>query len=311
MPLGIRLTVDFAFKKTFGAPESAPALIGLLNAILDLHEPIERVTILNPFSYQEFADDKQIVLDIRCRDAGGRWFNVEMQVSSSQDLLKRLVYYASSLYVEQLKTGLDYAALSSAITICLHENLLFVDTDQAHHRFQLMDFAAKRVLPDTIEVHTVELTKYDRDERTIATGSKLDQWAFLLMNAQSYEERQLKRLLSGTEFQLAIDTLATIAGKTEDRQMYDQREKARRDYDWGIASARREGFELGREEGQQHGREEGLETGRKEALKSMIQTLQSLLGEAVTSANDLDEQTSSELESIIQRLQQRIASRLK
>lgn len=80
MPLGIKPTVDFAFKKIFGSPENAEALIGLLNAILDLSQPIEEVEILNPFSYQDFEDDKLIVLDVRARDSTGRMLNIEMQV---------------------------------------------------------------------------------------------------------------------------------------------------------------------------------------------------------------------------------------
>ena len=62
MPLGIKPTVDFAFKKIFGSPQNSAALIGLLNAILDFERPIVSVEILNTFSYQEFADDKLVVL---------------------------------------------------------------------------------------------------------------------------------------------------------------------------------------------------------------------------------------------------------
>jgi len=43
MPLGIKPTVDFAFKKIFGSPESVLALIGLLNAVLELADPIVEV----------------------------------------------------------------------------------------------------------------------------------------------------------------------------------------------------------------------------------------------------------------------------
>jgi predicted transposase/invertase (TIGR01784 family) len=96
MPLGIRPTVDFAFKKIFGSPQNSAALIGLLNAILDLKEPIVGVEVLNPFNYQEFAESKLIVLDVRCQDAAGRMLNVEMQVSIIRGLLERMVFYASS-----------------------------------------------------------------------------------------------------------------------------------------------------------------------------------------------------------------------
>ncbi len=50
MPLGIKPTVDFAFKKIFGSPENVSILIGLLNAILDLPRPIVHVEILNRLS---------------------------------------------------------------------------------------------------------------------------------------------------------------------------------------------------------------------------------------------------------------------
>jgi PD-(D/E)XK nuclease family transposase len=50
MPLGIRPTIDFPFKKTFGAEENKIALISLLKAILDLASPIVDVTLLNPFN---------------------------------------------------------------------------------------------------------------------------------------------------------------------------------------------------------------------------------------------------------------------
>jgi hypothetical protein len=59
MPLGIRPTVDFAFKKIFGSPQNSAALIGLLNAILGFEQPIVSVIILNPFSYQESRSKRQ------------------------------------------------------------------------------------------------------------------------------------------------------------------------------------------------------------------------------------------------------------
>ena len=135
MLLGIKPTVDFAFKKIFGSPENVPILIGLLNAILKLANPIVHVEILNPFSYQDFADDKLIVLDIRCRDSAGRWLNIEMQVTVFTGLLQRLVYYACTLYVDQLGAGQNYADLRPAISICLLNKILFRDAAAAASPF--------------------------------------------------------------------------------------------------------------------------------------------------------------------------------
>jgi len=159
MPLGIKPTVDFAFKKIFGSPENTSALIGLLHAVLKPSRQIVDVEILNPFSYPELLVDKQIVLDIRARDSAGRWLNIEMLAAVVPGLLPRLVYYACSLYVDQLQSGCNYAELRPAISICLINNILLRDTPVAHHRFRLLDAEQEREIVDAIEVHTVELAK--------------------------------------------------------------------------------------------------------------------------------------------------------
>ncbi|MCC7338523.1 MAG: Rpn family recombination-promoting nuclease/putative transposase [Pirellulaceae bacterium] len=293
MPLGIKPTVDFAFKKIFGSPENSLALMGLLNAILDLKHPIVAVDIKNPFSYQEFAESKLIVLDIRCRDSSGRWLNVEMQVSVYGGLLERLVYYACSMYTDELSAGGNYATLQPAISICLLNHQIFPGT-QADHRFQMVDLASGRKLAKAIEVHTLELTKYNLDERSISRASKLEQWAFLLLLAQDYDVDQLKALLPGIEFEQAIETIETISFKTEDKLMYDQREKAQRDYEWALSGAREEGLE------------EGMEKGK---LTGTIQTLQELLGDEVSSDSDLKPRSIAELTAELSALQTRLRRR--
>jgi predicted transposase YdaD len=101
-------------------------------------------------------------------------------------------------------------------------------------------------------------------------------------------------LLPGVEFQQAISVVEAIAGKTEDRTMYDQRLKAQRDYQWGLDSAR--------EEGRQEGRQEGELIGK-------IRILQELLGEESSATESLGERTISELSAMLAELQQRLRSR--
>lgn len=306
MPLGIRPTVDFAFKKIFGSPQNSVALIGLLNAILDFEKPIVSVKILNPFSYQEFSESKLIVLDVRCRDSAGRWLNVEMQVSVYAGLIERLVYYACSMYVDQLSKRGNYALAAPSLSICLLNRVLFEQTRQPHHRFQMLDRQSGRELSNAIEVHTLELTKYELDEQSIAGAGKLKQWAFLLLFAQNYNAETLRRLLPGIEFETAITTIEIISAKTKDKQMYDQREKAQRDYEWAISGAREEGREKGREEGREAGREEGLERG---LVAGRIQTLQELLGDVSTTIADLAELHLDALTTQLAALQQRLRDR--
>ena len=306
MPLGIKPTVDFAFKKIFGSPESVLALIGLLNAVLELSDPITDVTILNPFSYKEFTDDKLIILDVRAQDSTGRMLNIEMQVANTGDLKQRMTYYACKLYADQLQSGYDYYVLQPALSICLLSHDLFRETKIPHHRFRFSDLEHGKELGVPVEVHTVELLKYNLDEATIGKASKIEQWAFFLLHADQYDPEQLRALLPGVEFDQAIKVIETIAHKEEDRNMYDQRERAQREYQWGLDGARREAREEGEEIGLVKGREEGREEGK---VIGKIILLQDLLGETITAEADLDKLTETELNRMCAELQERLRTR--
>jgi len=317
--LGINPTVDFVFKKIFGSPENASILVGLLNAVLQTAVPVVDVEILNPFNYQDFKDDKQIILDIRARDSNGRWFNIEMQVAVGAGLLKRLVYYVSSLYSGQLKSGENYVTLQPAVSICFLNSILFSESEVSHHRLRLADPENGVEISDAIEVHTIELTKYNLNVETIASASTIEQWVFFLLFADQNEASRLRELLPAVEIQQAITVLETIAAKTEDRVMYDERQKAILDRQWLIDGAREEaheqGLEQGREEGRKAGRVEGRVEGREEGLEQglvagKIQALQELLGDEPTSTVAMLEYSASELEKMHADLQQRLRNRM-
>jgi flagellar biosynthesis/type III secretory pathway protein FliH len=116
------------------------------------------------------------------------------------------------------------------------------------------------------------------------------------------------------EFQRAIAAVETIAAKTEDRLMYDEREKARRDLQWQLDGAREEGLQLGLQLGREEGRLEGLQEARQEILElsitaGKIQLLQKLLGEAPIATSSLVERPTDELAMLLDDLLQRWQAR--
>jgi predicted transposase/invertase (TIGR01784 family) len=237
-----------------------------------------------------------------------------MQVTIATGLLQRLVYYACTMYIDQLGPGQNYANLRSAISICLLDKRLFRNDRIPHHRFRLADPEHGMEISDSIEVHTVELRKYHLQEETISSAPAIEQWAFFFLYADRYEPERLRELLPGVEFQQAISVVEAIAAKTEDRRMYDQRLKAQRDYQWGLDSAREEGRVEGLEKGRVEGREKGREEGREEGLEKgesigKTQILQQLLGEESNSTESLRERTISELSTMVADLQERLRSR--
>jgi hypothetical protein len=74
------------------------------------------------------------------------------------------------------------------------------------------------------------MAKYRWNAGTISAAPAIDEWAFFFLRGDRYQASRLRALLRGEEFQRAITAVEAIAAKTEDRQMYDQREKALRDH---------------------------------------------------------------------------------
>jgi predicted transposase/invertase (TIGR01784 family) len=312
-PIGIRPTNDFAFKKTFGSPENKVALISLLNAILTLPVPIVDVTIANPYNLQDFQNDKLSILDIRAVDQRGAIYDVEMQLSTHSGLVKRIVFYGCEVYAGQLKAGDDYSKLKPVYSICLLLGQLWDDSPKVHHAFRLEDRDSGRLLLDTLEIHTLELGWYNLQESELATASLLDRWLYWLLHAHQYDAKELGSLFPQPEFQKATDSIDRIAKKTEDKAMYDTREKAIRDQQWILNAARREGHEegeiKGREEGKIKGREEGEIKGREEGEIKLIQTLQEILGGPVSDAAVFQGRSLEQLRAMTEELRKKIQRR--
>ena len=241
MPLGISPINDFAFKKTFGSPENRECLISLLNAVLKPKAPIVDVTIQNAFNRKDFEDDKLSIVDVKAVDSAAAIYHVEVQLRVPMSLPQRAVFYGCELYADQLREGSGYAVLCPVYSIWLINDILWPDTAQFHHAFRLTDAVSGRVLNGTLEIHTIELPKYNTKELELPAGEMLSWWLYWLRHAQDYEAERLLETFPQPAIRQATRTLVRIAEITEDKTMYDAREKAIRDRKWEIDSAKREG----------------------------------------------------------------------
>lgn len=290
MPLGIDPTVDYAFKKLFGDPANNDLLIHLLNAVLTPVSPIVEVLILNPFNEKEFADDKLSVLDIKARDARRAWFNVEMQGKALGWMPQRLSYYNASLFVDQLAEGEHYHTLLPAITICFLKELLFPQVAAPHLRFALSDCEHGVRLSHSLEIHTIELPKYNYEGLSLAATSPLVQWAFFLDRAAGLEPVELKHLLPGREYSKATEIMETIARTPQQRQLYESRRKAEMDYRACLDEALAQ----------------GMEKGERLALVEQVQFLQGLLQEPLSALSEVQAMDLPALRRLCGELKERL-----
>jgi predicted transposase/invertase (TIGR01784 family) len=297
MRIGIRPINDFAFKKIFGTVANKLALISFLNAVLCLGVPIVEVTIANPYNLQDFLDDKLSILDIKAIEATGAIYDIEMQLTIFEGLVQRIVFYGCEMYAGQLNSGDDYAQLNPVYSICLVNGVLWKDAKEVHHSFRLTDQDSGRSLDGTIEIHTLELGMYNLNEADLPNANMLDRWLYWFLHAHEYETDALLRLFPEDAMQLATKTITKIAEITEDKSMYDAREKALRDQQWAINAAHREGKVEGKLEGKLEGKIE------------LVRTLEGILGVAISKPEDLQSIDLDGLQTMIISLQERIRNR--
>jgi hypothetical protein len=125
----------------------------------------------------------------------------------------------------------------------------------------------------------------------------LDCWLYWFLHAHEYEADTLRKLFPQQPIRLATDTIATIAEITENKTMYDAREKAKRDELWRINAAHDAGLL------------EGERKGKLEGEIKLIRTLQGLLGMTPSDDHQLRAMTLPQLEALTAELQDKLRNR--
>ncbi len=281
MKCGIKLTIDYAFKRTFGTEENSNVLMHLLNSILarSLTSPIVELTLLNPFSGKEQLDDKLTIFDIRARDQLGREFIVEVQLYEQRYLPERLVYYWAKEYAGQLVEGDDYKLLKPVFVVCITETTLFDGATKAHSRFQLVDASQNLTLTPHLEVHVIELQKFALKLDELHNDE--ERWLYYIQNSEDYDSESLPTSLASVpEIRQATETLTMVAHTPTEREIYEAKLKALRDERSRLSTA----FDRGIEQGIERGIVKGIEQGRVQEARNNIQQLGQLILGPLTAA---------------------------
>jgi len=287
--LEIDPTVDYAFKRLFGSAGNTSLLIDLLNAIVT-GPPVRDVTLLNPFTEKEFADDKQAVFDIRASDQGGRRFAVEMQRVVPWYFPKRVLFNWGSAYTEQMLQGDYHATLMPTVVVCILTENLIQDDGDFHHVFRMVD--TKRNVPfskDAEILHTIELDKFHATAEQV--GTVIERWCYFLKHAAELDPAALPRQLETPAIVRAMEVLMRIRESEQDRQAYLTRRMSEAD----IAS---------REYMSKHAREIGLAEGQDKGIAmGKIHFAQRLLKQPLTRKEALEKLTLDDLTALADQLE--------
>jgi predicted transposase/invertase (TIGR01784 family) len=226
---GIDPKIDIAFKKVFGSELWRDLTADLINAVLEPppeHRVVE-VEFLNPYSEKMTLDDKLSILDVKTRDQVGWLYHLEMQMLVLAALSPRMLYYWSKNYGQQLAEGDDYTRLRRTISICFVNGVVFPDWPAYHTRFRLLDPSGKLCLTEDLEIHVIELPKFQRTLAELRIA--LDFWLYFLKNGAELDADALPAELDRPEIRRAMEVLKMLAQNELERELYEGRLKAKRD----------------------------------------------------------------------------------
>lgn len=253
--------VDFVFKKIFGSEENKDILMSFINSVVSAEDQVVDLTLRNPFSSKSYLQGKLVILDIRAVDVSGRHYNIEMQITDQLHYEKRALYYWSDMYAKQLNEGATYSELKKTIGIhVLNFNLM--DETDFHNRYYVTNHASKKRAFQDLELHTIELEKFEREMGEIRTA--LERWAAFLTKAYTLKESHSSETMQDPEFQKAMHVLETLSLDDDERLVYDGQLRWLRDEEAGLEKSFYEGKLEGHLEGKLEGLLEGEQKGKRE-----------------------------------------------
>lgn len=229
-------TVDFCLKELMN---NSKVRKGFIAAILRKDPKEIKETILMPtILRREYEDDKFGILDVRVKLQDGTQMDIEMQVEYFAYWDRRVLFYISKMYTEQLQKGDEYKKLKKCIHVSILDFVYFPEDNRCYRTIRLCDCETGKVYTDIFELQILELPKLCENEGE----SSILKWMRFL-SGKSREE--FEEMAKADEYlEEAYDTLLKLSADEIKRLEYEAREKAIRDYISQMDSAMERGIDL-------------------------------------------------------------------
>lgn len=258
---------DLTFKRIFG--EHPHLCMSLLNSLLPLDDSQKIVWLeyQSPELVPEIPLLKNSIVDVRCKDASGRQFIVEMQMLWTESFKSRVVFNASKAYVKQLDSAKEYKLLQPVYALSLVNDIFEPDLDAYYHDYKIVNVDNVEKQIEGLEFVFVELPKFKAKN---ITEKKL----------QVLWLKFLTEIVDGTEIipqELLEEALIAEAVQYLENSSYTKAQLEQYDKYWDTIRTERSAYldaeEKGKEEGIKEGKAEGIKEGIKEGIAIEKQNL--------------------------------------
>ena len=255
-------TVDLCFKRIFSKKR---LLIRLLNDTMELPESsmIEDLEYISTEKLPLTDKLRQGMFDIKCRDASGKEFIIEMQRERTGSFLERMQYYGCSAVSDQLFRGEPFNNIYPVVVVVITKYFSpLKDKDLGVITYHTMNEKEKgKCYLDKLSYVFIDLQKFNKTEEELSSFK--DHWLYFL-----------KRCEYLTEPPKSLDD-EDILDAYETSSRFKLRREEASEYGAAIAKIRENFLELKakKEEGIQEGMQKGVQKGKKEGKEDVAKAM--------------------------------------
>ena len=208
---------DLTFKLVFA--EHKDLMMSLLNALLPLAEnaPITSIEYETPELVPERTGGKNSVVDVRCKDALGRRFLVEMQMNWDSEFKKRVIMNASKAVMKQVGKAELFTLIQPVFSLNLvNESMPGEALDEFYHDYAILNVDHPERSLDYLRFVFVELPKFQ--PRNIMEKKMAVLWLRFLTEINEDTVEAPAELLENEEISKALSIVEKSA--MTDGQLY-------------------------------------------------------------------------------------------
>mgnify|MGYP004511301069 CR=1 FL=1 len=240
-------TNDFCFKELMQNPKIRKGFIaGILKKT---PEEITETILLPAETRRDYADEKLSILDVKVLLADGTRMDLEMQVAYFGSWDKRVLFYLSKLYTEQIQKGDDYEKLKKCIHVGVLDFIRFPESEECYHKINLCNCKSGEIYTDLLELHILELPKLPKVRAKLEQGEMISDDEMVLQWMEFFScktQEDFETMAKQDEYmEEAVNTLFKLSADEQKRVDYEAREKAIRDDRAKLDWATKVGFDEG------------------------------------------------------------------
>lgn len=212
---------DLTFKLVFA--EHKDLMISLLNALLPLAEdsPIISLDYETPEMVPERYGGKNSVVDVRCKDARGRRFLVEMQMNWDEEFKKRVIMNASKAVMKQVGKAELFSLIQPVFSLnLLNDKMKGEAPDEFYHDYAILNVDHPECSLDYLRFVFVELPKFQ--PRNIMEKKMAVLWLRFLTEINEDTDEVPAELLENEDINKALGIVEKSAMTEEQLYAYER-----------------------------------------------------------------------------------------